>query len=163
MACSKSPSIVEDRESDLDNVAFVVVSGVDQIEGRRTRPEVVRWPLLWESDGVLQKQSPRSCLIKFNPGFDPTAVEELSPTLFDSMARNLLEFVSSEQPIDGSSRIIFVCENLGGIVVKKALTLASGMASYTSVVRNTYACVFFGVPHQAPTLYSWSEAIAGVI
>ncbi|KAH6653769.1 hypothetical protein BKA67DRAFT_260300 [Truncatella angustata] len=164
LTSSDVSSTIEGMASNMDNATFVIVTGLRGTDDPGKASTAVPEPLFWVSGGLLMTQSPKCHCIEFRPDFSTKSIENLSPELLDSMARNLLDFVSrTERAVDGTNRLVFVCEDLGGIIVKKALTLAETTSRYAGLVRDTCACVFYGVPHQASPLQSWTEAVAEII
>ena len=69
-------------------------------------------------------------------------------------ARNIL--TELEQNDIGGRPIIFLCHSLGGLVVKKALNLASaGQSSAVSVLGNVRGIVFMGTPSAGVSIARW--------
>lgn len=69
-------------------------------------------------------------------------------------AETLIEELQINREVDdGSTRpIIFLCHSLGGIIVKRALTIAAGHVSHRSarlhlIYTCTFGILFFGTPH----------------
>ncbi|KAK4141642.1 ankyrin repeat-containing domain protein [Dichotomopilus funicola] len=57
-------------------------------------------------------------------------------------------------------RLVFCGENLGGIIVKRALTLAG---TDTTIAQHTCACILLGVPHKAPSLEAWRQTLTSIV
>ena len=69
-------------------------------------------------------------------------------------AKNIL--AELEQSGIGGRPIIFLCHSLGGLVVKKALNLAStGSSSAQSLLRNVRGVVFMGTPSAGASVARW--------
>ena len=62
--------------------------------------------------------------------------------------------------------IVFICHSLGGIVVKKALTLAherSSVSEFNDILTNTKAIAFLAVPHKGSGTAWWGNFAANVL
>ncbi|OTA62829.1 hypothetical protein K449DRAFT_46969 [Hypoxylon sp. EC38] len=143
-----SPISKDNTGSGLSGVTVVVVTGLRESNSSREAREATPQPLFWESDGVLKAQIPAYNCINFSEGSSPILTDYLSPDFFDSKARNLLDFVlNTKRAEDGSNQLIFVGEDLGGIIVKKALSLAAlDLTRYGGLMRDTCACVRLKTP-----------------
>ncbi|KAF4120659.1 putative serine esterase (DUF676) [Geosmithia morbida] len=81
----------------------------------------------------------------------------------DGLAGELLEQLASLRERQGSGGgdggterrpLVFIAHSIGGIVVKMALVKASRDARHESIVRDCYAVVFFGTPHQGSSYFA---------
>ncbi|KAH6624423.1 hypothetical protein B0J18DRAFT_177917 [Chaetomium sp. MPI-SDFR-AT-0129] len=109
---------------------------------------------LWGSDGEGVGE---------NDGKPETRPGFLAPGWFNRKAEELLAFV--KRMLEGDEahshqRLVFCGENLGGIIVKRALTLAG---TDTTIAQHTCACIFLGVPHKAPSLEAWRQTLTSLV
>ncbi|KAI4868776.1 hypothetical protein F4820DRAFT_408714 [Hypoxylon rubiginosum] len=80
-------------------------------------------------------------------------------------AENLLADLQAERAYDETDQqrpIIFICHSLGGIVVKRALSVAHGRPIYNTLLNATRSIIFMATPHRGSDKASWG-GLAGRI
>ncbi|KAF4631245.1 hypothetical protein G7Y89_g6885 [Cudoniella acicularis] len=117
--------------------------------------------LLWEDSGLLRQKFPDSRIIELPSRFKPTIRGVLSKESFDQKARELLESILDSRA--SNDPIVFLCLDVGGILLKRALVVAETNGKYSNIAEATCACVFFGTPQQVPDLSTWNEIFSGLI
>ncbi|ETS73386.1 hypothetical protein PFICI_14991 [Pestalotiopsis fici W106-1] len=144
MASSDVSSIIEGTSSYMEDILFVAVPGLYGINGSSPEPNLR--PLFWGPESILREQNwCCSSIITLNSNLFQRFLENGSPESLESIAMELLEVVDDEYRSTD------------------ALTIAENTNRYSDLFRDTSACVFFGVPHQAPSLQSWEEAMTALI
>ena len=81
-------------------------------------------------------------------------------------AQTLLTELTLERKVKEttSHRIIFVCHNLGGILVKKALEISQGYINdLRSIFISTYGLMFLGTPHNGADPAKWGVILQGMV
>ena len=58
---------------------------------------------------------------------------------------------------------IFICHSLGGIVIKKAITLAETLPTYKILVPNFKAVIFMGTPHRGSRISSYATPLSRIV
>ncbi|KAI9829568.1 MAG: hypothetical protein M1819_006073 [Sarea resinae] len=84
-------------------------------------------------------------------------------------AENLLAELNSDRSLRDATRrpIIFVCHSLGGIVVKRALNMSTGLkdkkrAHLRNIVVSTYGILFLGTPHNGSDFAKWGVLLQSI-
>lgn len=140
----------------LENITLVVVPGLrdddDDVQLRYPwdkhwlhRMEVFRKPIMFES-GLSLRSNDRDIL---------------SPEWFELAAKRLLQEVKEKREKD--DQLVFFGESLGGIILKRALTLAETTEEYAEISRDVCACVLLGVPHGVPFVEAWKQVVVEVV
>ncbi|KAK2599604.1 hypothetical protein N8I77_011344 [Diaporthe amygdali] len=76
-------------------------------------------------------------------------------TTLDGLARDLLEKVLQRREGHHVSRpVFFIAHSIGGLVVKKALLLASKSEKYRGILFNCHGITFFATPHRGSSYMS---------
>lgn len=116
---------------------------------------------LWLRD-FLPFDIPDARIMTF--GYDSSVSFSRSVGKIADTALDLLNHLSAKRtrlpPGTPSKPIVFVCHNLGGYVVKKALVLAhdcSFSLNYTDIFASTKAVAFLGVPHEGSDSTRWVD------
>ncbi|POS72793.1 hypothetical protein DHEL01_v208813 [Diaporthe helianthi] len=88
-------------------------------------------------------------------------------TTLEGLARDLLENVFQRREGQHVSRpLFFIAHSIGGLVVKKALLMASKSDKYRPVLFNCHGITFFATPHRGSSYMSMrhlSESIQGLL
>ena len=117
---------------------------------------------MWLRDS-LPRDLPNSNVWTY--GYDSAVAWTGSVSGVTDFARDLLERLLSIQDSPGGEErpYIFFCHSLGGIVVKKALVLATLLPDYRPVLKNVKAIVFFGTPHRGSRLSSYMTPLSRIV
>ncbi|KAL4923526.1 uncharacterized protein BDV17DRAFT_237459 [Aspergillus undulatus] len=81
------------------------------------------------------------------------------------LARALLDELLKQVDRNALDRIVFLGQDLGGLVIKQALSLALTTHQYKQIAAMTSLLVFFGTPHRvrsSESVASWMLFLAGV-
>ncbi|KAK0707470.1 hypothetical protein B0H67DRAFT_587675 [Lasiosphaeris hirsuta] len=103
---------------------------------------------MWVRQGIRQKASTaRVLLYRHRPLSEETNLEGL--------ARDLLDQVQQHRQGTRPSRpLFFVAHSIGGLVVKRALLLATQLHEYREIKYNCHGVVFFATPHRGSSYMS---------
>lgn len=92
-----------------------------------------------------------------------------SSDMIHQHAQTLLANLSSERKLEERSNvpIIWVAHSLGGILVKRALTLSSDLSSKSaddkrSIFVSTYGIIFLGTPHTGADAAKWGTILQSI-
>lgn len=119
---------------------------------------------IWLRD-FLPADIPLARIMTF--GYESTVAFSKSVAKLEDKSLELLNRLSAERgeagmSIGGRRPIVFICHNLGGVLVKKALILAHERSSdlyYKDIVDNTRAIIFLGVPHNGIDSAWWANFV----
>ncbi|KAI1658871.1 hypothetical protein F4813DRAFT_32075 [Daldinia decipiens] len=75
------------------------------------------------------------------------------------LANMLLDQLLSLLPKENAGPIVFIAQDIGGLIVKEVLSIAMRCSKYHLVAGNTSLLVFFNTPHRVSNSRSW-ESIA---
>lgn len=122
----------------------------------------------WLKD-FLPTDVPSARIMTF--GYESTIAFSKSLAKLEDISLELLNTLSMKRNEPGTSSsgrrpIVFICHNLGGIVVKKALILAHERLSdldYKDILDNTRAIVFLGVPHNGIDGVRWANFAINIL
>lgn len=111
----------------------------------------------------LPADAPSARIMTF--GYESTSAFGTSFAKLEDKSLELLNALSAKRNETGTSLsgrrpIVFICHDLGGILVKKALILAHECPSdpdYKDISDNTKAIVFLGVPHNGIDSAIWAN------
>ncbi|XEV04680.1 hypothetical protein FSHL1_009967 [Fusarium sambucinum] len=81
-------------------------------------------------------------------GYNSNVAFGTSTSGLSEQAANLLNRLSTKRTNCSSRPIIFICHSLGGLVVKRALSVSRSSGKYSHIVDATFGVVFFGTPHR---------------
>jgi len=110
-------------------------------------------------ESILPDRTPYARIMTF--GYDSTIAFSSSAAKLEDKSIELINRLSMKRSSveSGSTKpIVFVCHSLGGILVKKALVIAHERSSdphYKSILDNTKAIAFLGVPHRGSDAAWW--------
>ncbi|KAK3349957.1 hypothetical protein B0T25DRAFT_611009 [Lasiosphaeria hispida] len=103
---------------------------------------------MWVRQGIRQKASTARVLL-----YRHRALSE--GTNLEGLARDLLDQVQQHRQGTRPSRpLFFVAHSIGGLVVKRALLLATQMHEYREIKWNCHGVVFFATPHRGSSYMS---------
>ncbi|GAW10689.1 hypothetical protein ANO14919_000240 [Xylariales sp. No.14919] len=119
----------------------------------------------WDDDGarpswVYHWLPPNSSHMTVS--FSPSSIvsNESSEACLEEEARRLLERIESEG--DERSYVMWA-EDIGGAIVKLALTIAAQETQYQSILNATQAVIFWGTPHRASLTHSLDSTVLALI
>ncbi|KAG8534008.1 uncharacterized protein KY384_000850 [Bacidia gigantensis] len=117
---------------------------------------------MWLRDS-LPKDLPGSKIWTY--GYDSAIAWSSSISGITDFAHDLLERLSSISisPDGAKFPSILICHSLGGIVAKKALTLAKLLPGYESVGKSIKAVVFMGTPHRGSRMSSYLTPLSRIV
>ena len=116
---------------------------------------------MWLRDSLPQ-DLPNSRIWTY--GYDSALAWSRSTSGIQDFARDLLERLLGIQPANEEPKpFIFICHSLVGLVIKKALILASLVTDYESVRRNVKALFFMGTPHRGSRISSYLTPLTRII
>ncbi|KAF8855240.1 hypothetical protein BDZ45DRAFT_553210, partial [Acephala macrosclerotiorum] len=103
--------------------------------------------VLWLRD-ILPTRLPEARIWSF--GYSADVYKSLGTGNFDDFARALLESLRGRRFLPLKRKIIFICHSMGGLVVKKALILASGpdRDRFGNIHESTFGIMFLATPHR---------------
>jgi triacylglycerol esterase/lipase EstA (alpha/beta hydrolase family) len=110
-------------------------------------------------ESILANKIPYARIMTF--GYNSTIAFSSSAAKLEDKSIELINRLSMKRSSaeNGSTRpIVFICHSLGGILVKRALILAHERSSdlhYRSILNNTKAIAFLGVPHRGADAAWW--------
>lgn len=85
--------------------------------------------------------------------------EDSSEGALEVEARKLLNMLKVEPTL----RFILWAEDIGGAIVKLALSIAAREPEYEQILNATQAVIFFGTPHRASVTHSLDSAILAIV
>lgn len=152
-----------DLTEDNDGKAIDVVA-VHGLQGHPLKTWEHENGSIWLRD-FLPADVPVARIMTF--GYESTVAFSKSFAKLDDISLQLLKRLSMKRNEAGTGfserrPIVFICHNLGGILVKKALILAHEQSSdpdYKDILDNTRAIAFLGVPHKGIDGASWVEYV----
>jgi hypothetical protein len=115
-------------------------------------------------ESILPDKIPYARIMTF--GYNSAIAFSSSEAMLEDKSMELINRLSMKRTSvgNGSTRpIVFVCHSLGGILVKKALILAHERSSdthYRTILDNTKAIAFLGVPHRGADAAWWATFAA---
>jgi hypothetical protein len=115
-------------------------------------------------ESILPDKIPYARIMTF--GYNSAIAFSSSEAMLEDKSIELINrlTVKRSSVSNGSTRpIVFVCHSLGGILVKKALILAHERSSdtqYRTILDNTKAIAFLGVPHRGANAAWWATFAA---
>ena len=115
-------------------------------------------------ESILPDKIPYARIMTF--GYNSAIAFSSSEAMLEDKSMELINRLSMKRSSvgNGSTRpIVFVCHSLGGILVKKALILAHERSSdihYRTILDNTKAIAFLGVPHRGADAAWWATFAA---
>lgn len=118
---------------------------------------------LWLRD-ILPKSIKGARVFSF--GYDAEVVLTKSQAELDGFARSLLNKLRVERDHDLQSRpLIFICHSMGGIVLKKALTIARLEADdeFPFLRSSVKGMFFLGTPHRGSDAVRWPQLLADIL
>jgi hypothetical protein len=141
----------------------LIVSGVSKPTQSSSEPAAMRH--------LLQRWYPSSRIHLFDP-FSGSVTGSTKGDVLDRQAKSLLKFAANlpssdtqeksdvSHSTDNSSSFVFLSHDLGGVVLKKALVLATEDVSYRKICQKTMAIYFFGVLHRLLPPDTWEEQLS---
>lgn len=118
---------------------------------------------LWLRD-LLPMELPAARCLTY--GYDSVAAFTDPTTRVDDCSRTLLERLRAKRRalITASSRpVVFVCHNLGGLLLKKAFLIASEKTDrYSAILRDTAGVIFLGTPHHGADPLFWERCLQSI-
>jgi hypothetical protein len=115
-------------------------------------------------ESILPDKIPYARIMTF--GYDSAIAFSSSEAMLEDKSIELINRLTMKRSSvkNGSTRpIVFVCHSLGGILVKRALILAHERSSdthYRTILDNTRAIAFLGVPHRGADAAWWATFAA---
>jgi triacylglycerol esterase/lipase EstA (alpha/beta hydrolase family) len=115
-------------------------------------------------ESILPDKIPYARIMTF--GYNSAIAFSSSEAMLEDKSMELINRLSmkrSSVAIGSTRPIVFVCHSLGGILVKRALILAHERSSdihYRSLLDNTKAIAFLGVPHRGADAAWWATFAA---
>ncbi|KAH8744950.1 nb-arc and ankyrin domain-containing protein [Hyaloscypha finlandica] len=101
----------------------------------------------------------------FSFGYDAEVALTKSRATIDSFARSLLNNIKLERDGKQQSRpLIFICHSMGGIVLKKALTIArlEDEDEFPFLRTSIRGIFFLGTPHRGTDAIRWPQLLANI-
>ncbi|KAH0551180.1 hypothetical protein GP486_007490 [Trichoglossum hirsutum] len=101
----------------------------------------------------------------FSYGYDASVFFTKATGDIDSYARTLLEGIKQKRLGQNRTRsIIFICYSMGGLVLKRAINIATLTDSiYRNVREYCYGIIFLSTPHRGSTGTSFPKLLTGVV
>ncbi|KAH8600715.1 hypothetical protein B0O99DRAFT_287380 [Bisporella sp. PMI_857] len=116
-----------------------------------THPNGAKW-----LEDYLPEDMPNARIMTF--GYNSQIFTSSKGFVTDFAEQLLQHLMSIRRSTDSTNRpIIFLCHSLGGLVVKKALTLAQEAHDAAAVRKSTILVAFMGTPHRGSQLASYAE------
>ncbi|KAK1638702.1 hypothetical protein BDP81DRAFT_447668 [Colletotrichum phormii] len=82
----------------------------------------------------------------------------------ESVARQLLDDIVAWKASEGDRPFAILSHDIGGVLVKMALVIASGdLGKYSQVLYSVYTLVFIGCPHKTSSIESLANGFAALI
>ncbi|KAK1252185.1 hypothetical protein MKX08_003372 [Trichoderma sp. CBMAI-0020] len=153
-----SPSEREKKSISLDvDIVFVPGLGADPIESWKSSNSDFNW---MKDETGIQSQFPRARLLlykyesAYNGGFKVKQDIE-------NLANTLLVALSAKRETCKARPIVFIGHSMGGLVIAKAIILASiDVGTSRDVFNTTTGCIFFGTPFRGASIFSSITAYA---
>lgn len=98
-------------------------------------------------------------------GYDSSVFWSHSTSGIADYARDLLERIRicRQTTQEKNRRIVFICHSLGGVVCKKALSIAYEQPHYVPILAQIHGIVFMGTPHRGSNLASWAKPLSNIM
>ncbi|KAI1429531.1 ankyrin repeat-containing domain protein [Xylaria sp. FL1777] len=93
-------------------------------------------------------------------------IDLLSQAALTQLAGLLLRKLHQIRGDEGESRrtpITFIAHDIGGLIVKKALTIAESSTTYYSISQDCNQVLFFGTPHRAVDPTGWEDLLLNIL